>query len=85
MGRSRRTLFARGVLDRGGRGLAGAEELEGIIGIEVDDVEASGKELQKRGMRILMRDPIDANASARWLVHPKDANGVMVESLSGNV
>jgi methylmalonyl-CoA/ethylmalonyl-CoA epimerase len=50
--------------------------------LDVDDVEASGKELLGRGMTVLMRDPIDAAASRRWLVHPKDANGVMVEALS---
>ena len=53
--------------------------------IEVDDVAASGAELQDRGMTVMMRDPIDARASSRWLVHPKDANGVMVEALSGDV
>ncbi len=50
--------------------------------IEVDDVEASGRELVGRGMRVIMRDPVDADASPRWLVHPKDANGVMVESIA---
>ncbi len=50
--------------------------------IVVDDVEASGKELVARGMTVLMRDPIDADASGRWLVHPKDANGIMVESIT---
>ena len=50
--------------------------------IEVDDVEASGKELEARGMTVLMRDPVDPGDSPRWLVHPKDANGVMVESLA---
>jgi methylmalonyl-CoA/ethylmalonyl-CoA epimerase len=50
--------------------------------IEVDDVEASGKELEGRGMTVLMRDAIDADTSPRWLVHPKDANGVMVESIA---
>ena len=50
--------------------------------LEVDDVEASGKELVARGMRVLMRDPVDADAARRWLVHPKDANGVMVESIA---
>ena len=53
--------------------------------IEVDDVKASGDELVARGMTVLMRDPISADASPRWLVHPKDANGVMVESLAGGV
>ena len=28
-----------------------------------------------------MRDPTEAGASPRWLVHPKDANGVMVEAI----
>jgi methylmalonyl-CoA/ethylmalonyl-CoA epimerase len=51
--------------------------------IEVDDVEGSGKELVDRGMTVLMRDPIDADAAPRWIVHPKDANGVMVESIAG--
>ena len=50
--------------------------------LEVDDVPASGQELRDRGMTVLMRDPVDANAAPRWLVHPKDANGVMVEAVS---
>jgi methylmalonyl-CoA/ethylmalonyl-CoA epimerase len=51
--------------------------------IEVDDVEGSGKELEARGMTVLMREAIDADSAPRWLVHPKDANGVMVESIAG--
>jgi len=51
--------------------------------IVVDDVEASGKELVDRGMTVLMREAIDADSAPRWLVHPKDANGVMVESIAG--
>lgn len=50
--------------------------------IEVDDVPASGKELEARGMTVLMRDPVGPGDSPRWLVHPKDANGVMVESVA---
>jgi methylmalonyl-CoA epimerase len=53
--------------------------------LEVDDVAASGRELVERGMRVIMRDPVDAGASGRWLVHPKDANGVMVESIAERV
>ncbi len=49
--------------------------------LDVDDVEASGRELVARGMTVLMRDPVAADASPRWLIHPKDANGVMVEAL----
>jgi len=50
--------------------------------LDVDDVDASGKELLARGMTVMTRAPIDAAASSRWLVHPRDANGVMVEALS---
>ena len=49
--------------------------------LEVEDVEGSGKELEGRGMTVLMRDPTEPGASARWLGHPKDASGVMVESV----
>jgi methylmalonyl-CoA/ethylmalonyl-CoA epimerase len=51
------------------------------ICLEVDDVEGSGEALRERGLTVLMRDPTEAGASARWLVHPKDANGVMVEAI----
>ena len=49
--------------------------------LEVDDVEGSGKELEARCMTVLMREPTEPGASARWLVHPKDANGIMVEAV----
>lgn len=50
--------------------------------IVVDDVKSSGEELVARGMNVIMRDPVSAGDSPRWLVHPKDANGVMVESIT---
>lgn len=50
--------------------------------LDVEDVEGSGKELSSRGMTVMMREPIDGDASARWLIHPRDANGVMVEALT---
>lgn len=52
------------------------------ICLVVDDVEASGRELVARGMNVMMREPVSDGDSARWLVHPKDANGVMVESIA---
>ena len=48
----------------------------------VDDVEASGKELEARGMNVMMRAPVSEGDDGRWLVHPKQANGVMVEAIS---
>ncbi len=53
--------------------------------LEVDDIAGSGKELQDRGMTVLMRAPVSADAQPRWLVHPKDANGVMVEAIAERV
>ena len=52
--------------------------------LEVDDVAASGRALEERGMAVMHRAAIDATASARWLVHPKDANGEMVEAVEGH-
>ena len=49
------------------------------ICLDVEDVEESGRELQDAGYKVFLRDPIDENHSNRWLVHPKDSNGVMVE------
>lgn len=50
--------------------------------LDVDDVEGSAAELRARGMTVMMRAPVDADASARWLTHPRDANGVMVEAIT---
>ncbi|MBC8241433.1 MAG: VOC family protein [Alphaproteobacteria bacterium] len=49
--------------------------------LEVDDVEGSAAALRESGMTVLMRDPTEPGDSPRWLVHPKDANGVMVEAI----
>jgi 4-hydroxyphenylpyruvate dioxygenase-like putative hemolysin len=49
--------------------------------LAVDDVPATGKELADAGLTVMMRDPVDAAAGPRWLVHPRDANGVMVEAI----
>ena len=53
--------------------------------LDVDGIEASAQELEARGMTVMMRDPVGPGAHPRWLVHPKDANGVMVESIDGGV
>ncbi len=52
--------------------------------LEVDDVAASGRALEERGLTVMHRDAIDEGAAPRWLVHPKDANGVMVEAVEGH-
>lgn len=51
------------------------------ICVEVDDIKASGQKLSARGARLIERPAVSEQDSPRWLVHPKDANGVMVEGL----
>ena len=53
--------------------------------LEVEDVGKSAAELKEKGMTVLLRDPVDPSASGRWLVHPKDSNGVMVEAIAERV
>ena len=51
--------------------------------LAVDDVPATGEELADSGMKVMMREAIDEDAGPRWLVHPRDANGVLVEAVEG--
>ena len=51
--------------------------------LAVDDVPATGMELVESGMTVMMREAIDEDAGPRWLVHPRDANGVLVEAVEG--
>ena len=52
------------------------------LAVVVDDVDASGKALEERGLPVLHRPPIDEASSGRWLVHPKASSGVLVEGVS---
>jgi hypothetical protein len=45
-------------------------------------VEASGEELVARNMKVPMHEPVNPATSPGRLVHPIDANGVMVESVA---
>lgn len=51
--------------------------------LEVESVADSAKSLEARRMRVIHRDPVGGGDVGRWLVHPKDANGVMVEGIEG--
>jgi len=51
--------------------------------LAVDDATRSGNVLAKAGLTVMMRDPIDEKSGPRWLVHPRDANGVLVEAIEG--
>ncbi|MDP6345047.1 MAG: VOC family protein [Alphaproteobacteria bacterium] len=49
--------------------------------LEVGDTAASAKALADSGMTVMHRPAVKADAAGRWVVHPKDANGVMVEGI----
>jgi len=51
------------------------------LAVNVEDIQASGQHLAQRGLKPIERPAIDAQAAPRWLLHPRDANGVMVEGL----
>ena len=54
---------------------------EGIyhVALVVDDLEKTGKELEKKGVSLIRRDPIDDEPEGRIIVHPKCASGVLLE------
>ncbi len=51
------------------------------LAVVTDDVAASGKTLGERSLPIIDRPPVEGAAQGRWLIHPKAANGVMVEGI----
>jgi hypothetical protein len=52
------------------------------LAVVTDDVAASGKALERMSLPIIERPPVGAGAQGRWLIHPKAANGVMVEGMA---
>ena len=53
------------------------------LAIFVDDINKEGKELAERGATLIERDPTPDMPRMplviRWIVHPKDANGALLE------
>jgi methylmalonyl-CoA/ethylmalonyl-CoA epimerase len=60
-----------------------AEKGEGFyhIAVVVDNVAEAGEQLKQRGLRLVERPSVVEGDAARWLVHPRAANGVMVEGV----
>jgi methylmalonyl-CoA/ethylmalonyl-CoA epimerase len=60
-----------------------AEKGEGFyhIAVVVDNVAEAGEQLKQRGLRLVERPSVAEGDAARWLVHPRAANGVMVEGV----
>jgi methylmalonyl-CoA/ethylmalonyl-CoA epimerase len=51
------------------------------LALVTEDVAASGKVLAARSLSVLERPPVAGASQGRWLVHPKSANGIMVEGI----
>jgi len=51
------------------------------LAVVTADVAGSGRTLAERGLRVIDRPAVGAAVQGRWLVHPKDASGVMVEGV----
>ena len=60
-----------------------AEKGEGFyhVAVVVNDVAEAGKQLKQGGLRLVERPSVVEGDAARWLVHPRAANGVMVEGV----
>jgi methylmalonyl-CoA/ethylmalonyl-CoA epimerase len=54
---------------------------EGIhhLCIEVDDIHAMMSNLKERGVRLINEEPLDLPGRKMAFIHPKSANGVLVE------
>jgi methylmalonyl-CoA/ethylmalonyl-CoA epimerase len=51
------------------------------LAVVADDVAASGRALAARALPVIARPPVGAATQDRWLIHPKAANGIMVEGI----
>jgi len=51
------------------------------LAVVTNDVAASGKTLTERSFSIIERPPVGNTKQGRWLIHPKAANGIMIEGI----
>jgi len=58
-----------------------AKRGEGVIQLafEVEDINKAAEELEQLGLRVIHRAPAWEGAKERLVVHPKSANGVLLE------
>lgn len=65
--------------------LAKAGEGFYLLCLQVEDAEGSAAALTAQGLRVAMRPSLGAGMGGRWLLHPKDATGVMIEAIEDDV
>jgi methylmalonyl-CoA/ethylmalonyl-CoA epimerase len=60
------------------------EKGEGVFHIAIisDDIDMESKKLADKGLTLIKRPPSEDQPHGRWVIHPKSANGVLVEILS---
>lgn len=51
------------------------------LAVVVDGVDKSTQDLKDKGFSVIERGAVEDGGEGRWLVHPKEANGVMVEGI----
>ncbi|MBI3992379.1 MAG: VOC family protein [Candidatus Lambdaproteobacteria bacterium] len=51
------------------------------LAVYVDNVESSGKKLKAKGLHTIDRPAATGMSVGRWLTHPKETSGVMVEGM----
>lgn len=58
---------------------------EGVyqVALVVDDINQEGKRLAEKGVTLIKRPASEDQPQGRWVVHPKSANGVLLELISG--
>ncbi len=56
-----------------------------LVCMQVEDAAASAAALTEKGLRVSMRPALGAGMGGRWLLHPKDATGVMIEAIEDDV
>lgn len=57
---------------------------EGVyqIALIADDIVEEGKRLTEKGVNLIKRPPTGDQPHGRWVVHPKSANGVLLELIT---
>jgi methylmalonyl-CoA epimerase len=51
------------------------------LALVTDDVSASGRALQEKSFTVIHRAPVSTGTRGRWLIHPRAANGIMIEGV----
>ena len=51
------------------------------LALVAPDIEGSAKDLEANGFPVMMRPPVGDAEHGRWLVHPRAANGIMLEGI----